>query len=251
MFPIGDDNRDRVITPYVNYALIAINILVFLLFQGFGNNDAFTYAWATVPQEILKNEDIVTEPRTVRDPLSGEPIEVLGLQRTPVPVFLTLLTAMFMHGGFAHLGGNMLFLWIFGDNLEDRMGHGRYLLFYILCGILAGLAHVYSSALLERNLLIPSLGASGAISGVLGGYLLLFPRRRVTAFVFRFLTQVPAYVAVGLWFVFQLVEGLGMLGGEEGGGVAYAAHIGGFIAGFILVKLFDRGVNEPRQVWQR
>ena len=114
----------------------------------------------------------------------------------------------------------------------------------MICGILAGLAHVFSSAALGDNLLIPSLGASGAISGVLGGYLLLFPRRRVTAFVFRFLTQVPAYIAVGLWFVFQLIEGLGMLGGSSGGGVAYAAHIGGFIVGFALVKLFDQGEKE-------
>lgn len=241
MFPISDDNRDRTITPYVNYVLIGINIFVFIFLQGLGSNERFTYAWATVPQEILSGEDIVTNDRPVRDPASGEQIMIPGLQETPVPVLLTLLSAMFMHGGFAHIAGNMLYLWIFGDNLEDRMGHGRYLLFYIICGILAGLAHVYSSAFLNSNLLIPSLGASGAISGVLGGYILLFPRRRVTAFVLRFLTQVPAYVAVGLWFVFQLVEGLGMLGSSDGGGVAYAAHIGGFIAGFLLVKLFDQG----------
>lgn len=243
MFPISDDNRDRTITPYVTYALLALNVLVFLLFQGFGNNLEFTYAWATVPQEILSGEDIVTQPRTVRDPVSGREVVIPGLQRTPVPVFFTLLSAMFMHGSFAHIAGNMLYLWIFGDNLEDRMGHGRYLIFYILCGILAGLAHVYSAAFLRSgDLLIPSLGASGAISGVLGGYILLFPNRRVRAFVLRFLTTVPAYVAVGLWFVFQLIEGLGMLGSDgTGGGVAYAAHIGGFIAGFILVKLFDRG----------
>lgn len=241
MFPISDDNRDRTITPYVNYVLIGINIFVFIFLQGLGSNERFTYAWATVPQEILSGEDIVTNDRPVRDPASGEQIMIPGLQATPVPVLLTLLSAMFMHGGFAHIAGNMLYLWIFGDNLEDRMGHGRYLLFYIICGILAGLAHVYSSAFLNSNLLIPSLGASGAISGVLGGYILLFPRRRVTAFVLRFLTQVPAYVAVGLWFVFQLVEGLGMLGSSDGGGVAYAAHIGGFIAGFLLVKLFDQG----------
>lgn len=244
MFPIGDDNRDRTITPYVNYALIVVNVLVFVLFQGVGNNLEFTYAWATVPQEILQGEDIVTAGRLVRDPATGQQIELPGLQVTPISVYLTLITAMFMHGGLAHLGGNMLFLWIFGDNLEDRMGHGRYLLFYLICGVLAGLAHVYSSILFESNLLIPSLGASGAISGVMGGYLLLFPKRRVTAFVFRFLTQVPAYVAVGLWFVFQLIEGLGMLGGGDGGGVAYAAHIGGFIVGFLLVKLFDQGEKE-------
>lgn len=242
MFPISDDNRDRTITPYVNYALIALNVLVFVLFQGIGSNREFTYAWATVPQEILTGEDIVTQPRAVRDPASGQEFLIPGLQETPVPVFLTLLSAMFMHGSLAHIGGNLLYLWIFGDNLEDRMGHGRYLIFYLICGILAGLAHVYSAAFLrEQDLLIPSLGASGAISGVLGGYILLFPKRRVRAFVLRFLTTVPAYVAVGLWFVFQVIEGLGVLGSDDGGGVAYAAHIGGFIVGFILVKLFDQG----------
>ena len=245
MLPIGDDNRDRRLTPYVNYLLIALNILVFVFFQGFGGDSAFTYAFSTVPQEILSGEDIITRDSIFRDPQSGQEYVQPGLQETPGSVYLTLLTSMFMHGGLAHIGGNMLFLFIFGDNLEDRMGHGRYLLFYLISGILASLAHVYSSAFLDQNLLIPSLGASGAISGVMGGYLLLFPRRRVTVILFRFLTQVPAFVAVGIWFIFQVIEGLGMLGGGSGGGVAYAAHIGGFIAGFLLVKLFDQGQQTP------
>jgi membrane associated rhomboid family serine protease len=159
---------------------------------------------------------------------------------------------MFMHGGIAHLAGNMLYLWIFGDNLEDRLGHGRYLLFYLLAGLLASLAHVFTSAALGDNLLIPSLGASGAISGVLGAYLLLFPRRRVTVILFRILTRVPAIVAVGLWFVFQLISGLGMLGGgSQAGGVAYAAHIGGFIAGVALIKLFDPGEGRRAAEYRR
>jgi membrane associated rhomboid family serine protease len=150
---------------------------------------------------------------------------------------------MFMHGGWAHLLGNMLYLWIFGDNIEDRLGHGRYLLFYLLAGLLASLAHVFASVLIGDNLQIPSLGASGAIAGVLGGYLVLFPRRRITVLIFRIVTQVNAIIAVGLWFVFQLVGGLGTLAGSSDG-VAYAAHIGGFIAGLVLIKLFAAG-REP------
>jgi membrane associated rhomboid family serine protease len=244
MFPIGDDNSDRTITPVVNYVLIAVNVLVFVFFQGLGTNDRFTYAWSTVPEEIVTGRDVVTRPHAVEDPVSGERFQEPGLQPTPGSVYLTLLTSMFMHGGIAHIFGNMLFLWIFGDNLEDRMGHVRYLIFYLVCGVLASLAHVFSTVLFGQNPLVPSLGASGAISGVLGGYVLLFPTRQVRVILFRFLTTVPAYVALGIWFLFQLVSGLGMLGGgTEAGGVAYAAHIGGFIAGLVLVKFFDRGGN--------
>lgn len=238
IFPIGDDNSDRMITPFVNYLLIAANILVFVLFQGLGSNDEFTYAYATVPQEIVTGTDIA-RPVMVRDPLSGDPVGRIPLQPTPLSVYLTLLTSMFMHGGLAHLFGNMLYLWIFGDNLEDRLGHVRYLLFYLLCGLLASLAHVFTNT----DSYIPSLGASGAISGVLGGYILLYPKRKVHAIVLRgFMTSIPAYLAIGLWFVFQLISGLGMLGGgSQEGGVAYAAHIGGFIAGLLLIKFFALG----------
>jgi membrane associated rhomboid family serine protease len=137
----------------------------------------------------------------------------------------------------------MLFLWIFGDNIEDRLGHLKYLIFYLLCGIIASLSHVFVTGVLDPSSVeVPSLGASGAISGVLGAYILLHPKRRVTVILFRFLTQVPAYVAIGIWFVFQLISGLGMLGGgSQQGGVAYAAHIGGFLAGLILIKFFDSG----------
>lgn len=239
MIPIGDDNRDLTITPFVTYALIAINVLVFVFLQGMGGNVRFTYAFATVPQEILDGEDIVTDDRTIQDPLGGGAFTIPGLQPTPISPYITLLTSMFMHGGLAHLLGNMLYLWIFGDNLEDRMGHGRFLIFYLVCGVLASLAHVYTSAWLGDSLLIPSLGASGAISAVLGGYMLLFPNRRVTVIVVRILTHVRAIWAVGLWFLFQLISGLGMLGaGSQAGGVAYAAHIGGFVAGLLLVRPF-------------
>lgn len=243
MIPIGDDNRDRTIIPYVNYVLILINVLVFVLFQGAGNNLNFTYAFATVPAEITSGEDLVTADQVIRDPATGEQFLLPGLQPTPISVYVTLFTAMFMHGGWAHLLGNMLYLWIFGDNIEDRLGHGRYLLFYLLAGLLASLAHVFASVLISDNLQIPSLGASGAIAGVLGGYLVLFPKRRITVLVFRVVTQVNAFIAVGLWFVLQLVGGLGTLSGSSDG-VAYAAHIGGFIAGVILIKLFAAG-REP------
>jgi membrane associated rhomboid family serine protease len=242
VFPLYDDNSDRLTTPVVNYILIAVNILVFVFLQGVGSNDKFTYAFSTVPAEIQSGRDIVTHDRVMVRP-TGERVEVVGLQPTPISVYLTLITAMFMHGGIAHIGGNMLFLWIFGDNVEDRMGHIRYLIFYLVCGVLASLSHVYATvAFNPSSLLIPSLGASGAISGVLAGYLVMFPTRRVTVILFRFLTDVPAYVAIGIWFAFQLVSGLGLLGGDGGGGgVAYAAHIGGFVAGLALVKVFTLG----------
>lgn len=238
LIPIGDDNQDRRSTPVVNYLLIAMNILAFVFWQSLGRDVYTTFAYATVPAEILTGKDIVTAPTLLLDPLSGQQFEMPGLQATPIPVFLTLFTSMFLHGGWAHLLGNMLFLWIFGDNLEDEMGHARYLVFYLLCGVLAGLTHVFSTVILGQDPLIPSLGASGAISGVMGGYMLLHPLRAVHVWIIFIIVSVPAIVAVGLWFVFQVVNGLGALGGQEAGGVAYAAHIGGFIAGLILVKFF-------------
>lgn len=242
LFPIGDDNSDRTITPFVNYGLIVVNILVFIFLQSFGSDLRFTYGFSTVPQEIVTGTDITTPNRVVQDPATGDVVTLPGLQATPLWVYLTLLTSMFMHGGFAHIAGNMLYLFIFGDNLENLLGHARYLAFYLLAGILASLAHVFSTAALGGDMLVPSLGASGAISGVLGGYLLMFPRRRVRVLIVRMVTEVPAIAAIGLWFLFQLVSGLGMLGGGAGeGGVAYAAHIGGFVAGLTLVKLFAAG----------
>jgi membrane associated rhomboid family serine protease len=143
-----------------------------------------------------------------------------------------------------------MYLWIFGDNLENAMGHGRYLLFYVLCGVLASLSHVFATAFLNQNPLIPSLGASGAISGILGGYILLYPSRSVHVWILFTIASVPAFIAVGLWFVFQVINGLGTLGGTEAGGIAYAAHIGGFVAGFILVKMFARK-QQPQPVTRR
>ncbi|HEY2798538.1 MAG TPA: rhomboid family intramembrane serine protease, partial [Thermoanaerobaculia bacterium] len=218
-----------------NWMLIAANVFVFVVFQGFGTNQRFTMAFATVPAEILTGKDIA-EAIPIRD-ASGRTVDQLVLEPTPIPVFLTLLTAMFLHGGLAHVAGNMLYLWIFGDNVEDAMGHFRYLVFYLLTGLLASLSHVFVTAAFGGNPLIPSLGASGAISGVLGGYIVLYPQRRVRVIWLYQILQVPAIVAIGIWFLFQLISGAGMLGGSMGG-VAYGAHIGGFLAGVLLVKLF-------------
>jgi membrane associated rhomboid family serine protease len=247
VFPLYDDNTDRTTIPWVNYAFIALNIFVFVVLQRLGSDTSFTYSFSTVPQEIMTGTDVVTPPRV--EDYAGQRVLIPGLGETPVSVYLTLFTSMFMHGGIAHIAGNMLFLWIFGDNIEDRLGHVRYSIFYLLCGLIASLAHVFTTAAFagERgDLLVPSLGASGAISGVLGGYLLLHPARRVTVILFRFLTDVPAWVAIGIWFAFQLISGLGVLGaGSQRGGVAYAAHIGGFLAGLVLIKFFDRGHRVP------
>ncbi len=241
IFPIGDDNSDRTTTPILNYVLIAINVLVFVLLQGGGTNDKFTYAYSTVPQEIKTGEDIA-RPVPIE---VGDQRGTINLQPTPPTVYITLLTSMFMHGGWMHLLGNMLFLWIFGDNLEHVMGRMRYLIFYLVTGLAASLAHVIATFGFGDNPYIPSLGASGAISGVLGGYLVLFPKRQVKVIMLRMLTSVPAIVAIGLWFVLQLVQAFGVIaaGPQSGGGVAFMAHVGGFVAGLILVKLFTIGRN--------
>lgn len=238
MIPIGDDNSDRKKFPTVNYILILINILVFIYYQRFGTDIHFTYSFATVPAEIIGGHDIVTQPVTVSDPIGGDPVTIPGLGITPISVYLTLFTSMFMHGGIAHIAGNMLYLFIFGDNLEDKMGHLKYLLFYLLCGVLASLTHVGSDYLFGENHLIPSLGASGAISGVMGAYMLLFPHRKIRVFAFFFLIRLPAFIVLGLWIAMQIANGTGYLGGSEASGIAYAAHIGGFATGLLLAKKF-------------
>ena len=237
--PIADDNSDRTIQPYVTYVLIALNVLVWIIFQGMSGESAFTYSYSTVPAEIIKGHDFITDPQLYVDPNTGNRFLIPGLGPTKIPVYFTLLTSMFMHGGWAHLGGNMLYLWIFGDNIENRLGHMRYIIFYLLTGVIASLSHVFATVMSTQNSLVPSLGASGAISGVLGAYILLFPKRTVKMFVIRGVIDVPSYVALGFWIALQVVSGLGLLGEASGGGVAYAAHIGGFIAGLLLIKFFD------------
>ena len=247
IMPLYDDNSQRIRTPFVNYILIAINIFVFAMFQNFGENERFIYTFSAVPAEIISGKDIQSSPTVLGKTRSGEEIIRPGLEPTPFTVYITLITSMFMHGGIGHILGNMLFLWIFGDNVEDRLGHLQYLLFYIIVGILASLAHVATCVLLQSDLLTPSLGASGAISGVMGAYLLFFPNNSVTVLIFRFVTTVPAMVAVGLWFAMQLFSSFIELGAGEGGGVAYGAHIGGFIAGIPLAFFIDKTLAEGKQ----
>jgi membrane associated rhomboid family serine protease len=244
LFPIGDDNRDRKRLPIVTFALIAANVFVFVVLQQMGANLAFTYAFATVPAEIVSGQDLVTPDQQIQLPEPGGVVVAPGLRPTPGSVYFTLLTSMFMHGGLMHLAGNMLFLWIFGDNVEDDLGRIRYLGFYLATGLVASLAHVALNTQ-GPSAQIPSLGASGAISGVLAGYLLLHPYRRVRVILFRAITDVPAIVAIGMWFVFQLINGMAAAG-STGGGVAYSAHIGGFVAGLILVRVFGGQRDPPR-----
>ena len=232
MFPIGDDNSDRTITPYVHYIFIGVNILVFVLLQGFGGNDSFSYAYSLVPKEITDGIDL-TGVQIIRDSF-GNTGEVQHYP-TSLPLYFNFLSSMFMHGDIMHIFGNMLFLWVFGDNLENLLGHVRFAAFYIVCGIAAALAQI----IMDTDSIIPMLGASGAISGVLGGYVLLFPKRQVRALIFSFLTTVPAFVAIGIWIAYQLI--VSYLTPAGTGGVAYAAHIGGFIAGLVFVKVFAIG----------
>ena len=240
MFPIGDDNSDIVITPFVNYAFIAINIIVFVFLQGLGGNDAFTYAFSLVPAEVTTGTDLVG-PQTLE---IGNQTAQLTHYPATLGVYFNFLSSMFMHGGISHIFGNMLFLWVFGDNIENLLGHARYALFYLVCGFAAAAAQVF----MDFGSIIPMLGASGAISGVLGGYLLLFPKRKVRALLFNMYTTVPAFVALGLWIGYQLL--MGYMSSGAGGGVAYAAHIGGFIAGLALIKIFALG-KSPRVMFKK
>lgn len=241
MLPIGDDDTGRTITPIVNYLLIAANVAVFVFLQGLGSNERFTYAFSTVPKEIVTGHD-VAEPVTIKDPVSGEVAGTVELEPTPIPVYLTLLTSMFMHGGIAHIFGNMLYLWIFGDNLERVMGPVKFLIFYLVCGVAASAAHIA----FNLQSAIPSVGASGAISGVLGGYLLLFPHNRVRVLTRGGVVAVPALMMLGIWIFIQFINGIGsMARTDETAGVAYMAHIGGFVAGLLLVKVFASRSARP------
>ncbi len=226
MIPIGDRNVPGPL-PVVNVAIIVVNVLVFVLLQL--PNEAFTLGWSVIPKEILTGTDITSAvPVVLPDGTSGVIPEAPG----PSPIWLTLFTSMFMHGGWLHIGGNMLFLFIFGDNVERLMGSLRYLVFYLVCGLIAAYAQVLSSP----NSLIPSLGASGAISGVLAAYLVFLPQNPVRVLVgFRFVTEVPAVLMIGLWALLQFVNGFGAITvSEQTGGVAYWAHIGGFVAGLLI-----------------
>ena len=205
MFPIGDDNTSRRTFPLITYVLIALNVLFF--FIELSGGDAFIMKWAFVPSRFLAN---------------------------PTGDFLTLFTSMFMHAGWVHLGGNMLYLWIFGDNVEDRFGHIIFAIFYLLCGLAATFAQLAFST--GSN--VPNLGASGAIAGVLGAYILLFPQGKVKVLQGQRVVQMSALIVIGFWIVLQFFSGIGSIASTvDTGGVAYMAHIGGFVAGFVLTFL--------------
>jgi membrane associated rhomboid family serine protease len=221
MFPIGDESERDSGVALVTIGLIALNVLAFLYQVNQPSEAAlqsFIEAWGVVPREYSAGRDLAPS--------------------IPYPIWTTLLTSMFLHGGWGHLGGNMLFLWIFGDNLEHRLGHLRFGMFYLVCGIAAGLAHILANPTSS----IPTVGASGAISGVLGGYLLMFPRNRVYVMTWGGVATVPAMVMLGLWILLQFINGVGTVAETpETGGVAYLAHIGGFIAGLVLAPVFAAG----------
>jgi membrane associated rhomboid family serine protease len=209
MFPVSDDDTQRRTVPYVTFALIGLNVLVF--FAELAGGDQFIANWAFIPSRF-----------------SDQP----GANAA------TIFSAMFMHGGWLHLFGNMLFLWIFGDNVEDRFGHFKFLNFYLL----AGIAATFSQYAISPESGVPNVGASGAIAGVLGAYILMFPQARVNVLLGRQIVAMPAFVVLGLWIVLQLVSGVGTIGYTDEsanvGGIAYMAHIGGFVAGLLMTFLF-------------
>ena len=204
MFPLGDDNSQRRSVPVVTFVLIALNVLVFLVELNGGQ--AFIQQWAFVPRKF-----------------SADP----GGQAH------TIFTAMFMHGGWLHLFGNMLYLWIFGDNVEDRLGHVRFLFFYLFAGIAAALLQIFFNPFST----VPMIGASGAIAGVMGAYFVLYPQSRVLTVVFLLIifdvVEIPAIFFLGIWFVMQLLNGVGSIGVSMGGGTAFWAHVGGFVVGVL------------------
>ena len=224
MIPIRDEIPTRRF-PVVNYLLIAVNILVFVLMWLAGSGqEALVYRFAMIPSNFANGVDL------------GDISDIF--------------TSMFMHAGFAHIAGNMLYLWIFGDNVEDRLGHVGYLVFYLVGGVVASLAHL----LTNPGSQLPTVGASGAIAAVLGAYLVFYPRSRILTFIplgfFMRLTMVPSVLVLGLWFILQLFSGVLSLGGAEVGGVAFWAHIGGFVAGVVIAVLLpSRRKPESAMTW--
>lgn len=231
MIPIGDDPR-RHTFPLVTLLLLGANLAVFAYELSLGSRqlERFFAAAGTTPLEILSGRDLPPA--------------------APVSVYATLITAMFIHGGLLHIGSNMLFLWVFGDNVEDRMGHIRFFAFYLFTGVVAGLTHVW----INSDSATPTVGASGAVAGVLGAYIVLFPQAQVRTLLilgwFITITRIPALVLIGFWFVSQLFSGLMALDAQEATGVAFWAHIGGFVAGFLLARGLVRGAaTSPGEPW--
>jgi membrane associated rhomboid family serine protease len=234
VIPLRDDVPSRTF-PFVNIGLIVLNVLAFLYELGMGDDlQRFVFRVAVVPALFSGSDHALSLPEVFTTTLS--------------PLSSRVLVAMFLHGGWAHLIGNMLYLWIFGDNVEDRLGHFRYLVFYLLCGWTASYAHIWA----DPTSRLPSLGASGAIAGVLGAYITLYPHARVVTLLplgfFMPLVQIPALFFLGLWFLQQFLAGTLLLAvrtAQTGGGVAWWAHIGGFVAGFLLVWVFQKSKNRP------
>jgi membrane associated rhomboid family serine protease len=219
MIPLHDDNPTER-TPFVTIAFIISCILVFFYQAAFPQQqgEIFIFQYGAIPALLFGKADL---PATMS---------------MTIPAYATLVTSMFLHGGWMHLLGNMLYLWVFGNNVEDVMGHPRFVIFYLTCGVLAALSH----AITDPSSTIPMVGASGAISGVLGAYILLFPRAHVLVFMPGIgMTRIAAGIVLGMWFFMQLLSG-GMSMGSPGGGVAFFAHIGGFVAGMVLIGLFKR-----------
>lgn len=238
MIPLRDANPTQRV-PYVTLALIALNVAAFVIWQGFPITGDFTRAQAEV---VVCHGAIPFEVSHI-EPIS-DVVRLCGGKS----VILSIFTSMFLHGSILHLGGNMLFLWIFGNNVEDRMGRVIFLLFYLAAGVVAALAQVA----IDPDSQIPLVGASGAIAGTLGAYIVMFPGARVlTAVIFFFITliEVPAVIVLGLWFVLQAFSGIGQLGESVSGGVAFFAHIGGFVLGAVVAFLFYRSRRpEPRRL---
>jgi membrane associated rhomboid family serine protease len=227
MIPLGVDPGPRRLAPVVTVVLLLINVAAFVYEMSLGEGIERLFRSAGVtPLEFTRGQDL-------------PPPAPLGI------FYTTLLTSMFLHGGLLHIASNMLYLWVFGDNVEDRMGHGRFLLFYLLCGLVASAVHIFFNAGSQ----IPSVGASGAIAGVLAGYLILFPRASIRTLlvlgIFITMTRVPALLLIGFWFVTQVFSGIASLGvTEQTAGVAFWAHVGGFLAGLVLVFFFRTSRRE-------
>ncbi len=260
VLPLGDLQPTRIF-PVVTYALIAANVLAFLVQTQRG--DQFTMALACTPWEITHARDIDgpilrpgVNPRAVRQTADGalvvDPRDAIPHAPSPVPVWMTLLTAMFLHGGLAHLLGNMLYLWIVGDNVEEVLGKPLYLVVYLACGLMGSLAQIAAAP----NSVIPTLGASGAIAGIMGAYVVWFPHNQIRVLVFRVVTLLPAVVVIGGWIALQIwmgFQGIETMG--ESGGVAYLAHVGGALTGIAVALLFyDRAqavkaMNAHQEGW--
>ncbi len=251
VLPLGDLQRTRII-PIVTYILIALNVTVFLVQQERG--EEFTRAFAMTPWEVTHNEDLDEAvphliPVWVRDPMGGvhRVVRQVTLEHyaCPIPVRWTLLTSMFLHGSWLHLLGNMLYLWIVGDNVEEVLGAFRYLIVYLACGLMGSLAQIA----LDPESAIPTLGASGAIAGIMGAYVFWFPHNQIRVLVFRFITVLPAWLVIGGWIALQIWMGAGSVQrGGNSGGVAYMAHVGGALTGVFVAFLFG---NEARYIQAR